>query len=100
MGHRWFCRTDEDFETFATEGEAIACADRALAAMREVACLDGWLEETSKICWGEIRAVATECDVEETCREQGCDSSNCGKMHFPQFDHTCDYQLMAPDAGE
>ena len=47
------------FETHATAEEAAKAADDHLEHFREEAP-DGWSEEVTSVCWGEIRATVEE----------------------------------------
>lgn len=51
---RFFSFDSETFEFHSTPALARACAERALGEDSEEAARDGWPEEVSQICWGQV----------------------------------------------
>lgn len=56
---------DAGFETFKTEGEAKAYAEKCLGYYEEAAQFDGeWPEETDSVVWGKILGGAVSEQIE------------------------------------
>ncbi|MBI5611293.1 MAG: hypothetical protein HY902_20635 [Deltaproteobacteria bacterium] len=90
----WFCRTPEGFELFETAAEAARTAQTALDFERGMAD-DGWSDEVTCICWGQVFQVATACDFKAVCTDDDCDDPDHDHVNV-SMDETCDYQLMEP----
>ena len=61
MSNKYFSYdSNSGFEVHATKEEAIKAVDDTIDTERDYAIDDGWSEEVSGACWGEIKQVATE----------------------------------------
>lgn len=49
---------EDGFELHATEAEARKRADEIMEACSDYAADDGWPDNMSEVCWGEVRQVA------------------------------------------
>ena len=72
---------DNGFETYETAEEAKAAADEAIDYYRGEAG-DGWPEEVSQVCWGEIKQETQQVGLRPLDKE---DSGSCEMI--------CDYEL-------
>lgn len=72
---------DSGFETYKTAEEARAAAEEAIDYYRGDA-VDGWPDEVSQICWGEIKQESQQTGLRP--REEG-DPGSCEMI--------CDYAL-------
>lgn len=68
MSYKYFCYDPvTGFETYKTDGEAKQAAEDAIDYYRYNAD-EGWNEEVSGVCWGEIKQY-TKCIMELTVTE-------------------------------
>ena len=82
--NKFFCYCpDAGFDTFDTEKEAKDSAETSIDCHRDNAD-EGWDEEVSQICWGEIKQKSTICDVRPVGQDDHVS---------PDCDTICDYQL-------
>ncbi|PWD66534.1 hypothetical protein [Pectobacterium parmentieri] len=82
MEYKYFCYDpDTGFETYKTEDEAKNAATDAIDYYRGDAA-DGWPDEVSQVCWGEVKQETIQVGLRPKDEE---DKSNC--------DMICDYQL-------
>ena len=58
MTLRFFVDTGDGYELWETEEEARAAAQSAIEYWRTIADPE-WPEEVERVCWGEIREMAT-----------------------------------------
>lgn len=72
---------ENGFETYKTAEEAKAAANEAIDYYRGDAG-DGWPDEVSQVCWGEIKEEAQQTGLRHRNEE---DSGSC--------DMICDYEL-------
>ncbi|MBA7802553.1 hypothetical protein HV170_13610 [Citrobacter freundii] len=72
---------DNGFETYKTAEEAKSAAEEAIDYYRGDAG-DGWPDEVSQVCWGEIKQDAQQVGLRPRNEE---DSGNCEMI--------CDYEL-------
>ncbi len=79
---------DGGFETFETKKEAIEYAQESIDHFRDEAC-EGWSEEVSGVCWGEIKQETVKFD-EKTNEEAAKD----GIFISDASDGYCDYKLV------
>jgi len=85
---------EEGFQLHKTAGEARERAQEALDADRETAGEDGWGENVTDTCWGEVRGRVVEVSRQEQCLKSNCD---CDGYHGRDFDAWVDYQMRDED---
>ncbi len=88
---QWFFAWDPvngDFDTFATVEEAAACAEKHLDWARDEAP-DGWPEDTTGICYGQILGEVIESERRAVTDE---DRSNLGIEAY--IDELVNYELV------
>lgn len=77
--YRYFAYSHETgFDTYETADEAKKAAEESLQAYRDVAD-DGWDDEVTGVCWGEIKQEAVELPTGELINDYG--------------DYVADYEL-------
>ena len=77
--YRYFAYSPETgFDTYETAAEAKGAAEESLQAYRDVAD-EGWDEEVTGVCWGEIKQEAVELPTGELINDYG--------------DYVADYEL-------
>jgi hypothetical protein len=75
---------DNGFETHQTLEQAKSAAGKCLGSYRDDAH-EGWADEVTGICWGEIKQI-----IAETERRPRTDEDNCD----PDLDEFVDYKLV------
>ena len=79
--YRYFAYShDTGFERYETADEARKAAEESLRGYREAAD-DGWDEEVTGVCWGEIKQEIVELPTGEIINDYG--------------DYVADYELRA-----
>ena len=92
--YKYFSYDYEDgFEFHKTKEEAIKRAETLLEYYRDNSG-DGWSEETEDLCWGEIKQIATMCNIEPwpMCGDEDEDELD----YEPEFEYSCNYELRSP----
>lgn len=92
---------DDGMHFFATAEEAKKHAESQLESHAEYASGDGWLEEVTDVCWGEITERATRTNYRERpveFDEDGCDSET-GDYWNPEWSYMCSYELRRVTGG-
>ncbi len=79
---------ESGFETFETKKEAKGYALSSIDYFREEAS-EGWPDEVSNVCWGEIKEVTMKCN-EQTISEAEKEGLNISDI----CSGYCDYQLI------
>jgi hypothetical protein len=94
--YKYFSYDYEDgFEFHKTQDEAIKRATLLLEYYRDNSG-DGWNEDISDLCWGEIKQIATMCNIEPWPGYYGGDEGYEDPDYEPEFEYSCNYELRSP----
>ncbi len=88
---RYFAYDPNDCcQLFKTKEEAIEFCKKALETYHEECYDDGWDEDVELLCWGEIKEIATICDVEPWPNDDNDEDFE------PPFEYSCNYKMKPP----
>ena len=91
----WFFYDPSEGSTFFdTEQEAASLLLESLDAYKEAAQIDGWDEDTGKLCYGKVTHRAAEVDVVRRQGELDESGEDEAGNYFPSHDdYLCNYAI-------
>lgn len=99
----------DGMQFYATEAERDAAAAEEFKAERETSSIEGWSEDVTLICVGQVTARATRVNVQRKPEREDFEDGDEGDEQYEDamsewpdecFDTTCDYQLLPSSGAE